>query len=158
MVRVDQIYKTLGPYGVQAAYGTRQGHKASGNEDAVMVSLPSESSLEAGILCVVADGVGGISQGATASNAAVQAVASTYHSLFKGDPPVALRNAVLAAHEAVRQATATSRGNPEGATTMVAAVLQKDELWIANVGDSRAYVLDPEGNIAQITVDHSWIQ
>ncbi|GEM_PF-183503 len=158
MTSIDQIYRALGLNGVKVAHGTRPGVKASGNEDAVTVSLPPENYPESGLLCAVADGVGGLSQGAAASNAAVGALASSYHAEYKGNPPAALRNAVLAAHDAVRQATAATDGNTAGATTLVAVVVQDNELWVANVGDSRAYLLGADGDISQITVDHSWIQ
>ncbi len=42
-------------------------------------------------------------------------------------------------------------------TTSVAATCEGDRVVVANIGDSRAYVLH-EGRLAQITEDHSWVQ
>ena len=158
MTRIDQIYRALGPSGVRIAHGTRPGVKATGNEDAVIISFPPEDHPHSGVLCSVADGVGGLSQGAAASNAAVQVLASSYHAGFKGNGPASLREAVLAAHHAVRQATGAKNGRHAGATTLVAVVVQSNDLLVANVGDSRAYLFSPDGTISQITVDHSWVQ
>ena len=41
-------------------------------------------------------------------------------------------------------------------TTMVACTLQKDTLYIANIGDSRLYIINDD--IKQITKDHSWVE
>jgi hypothetical protein len=41
-------------------------------------------------------------------------------------------------------------------TTLVAAVIKDDHLWVLNVGDSRAYLVRA-GEITQITQDHSWV-
>lgn len=141
----------------RVAHGTRKGTARAENQDAAAVlPLPAEGG-QGGMLCVVADGVGGLRHGATASAVAVQTVAGVYGPVAAavGDPGEALRRAALAAHDAVRRATAEA-GTDGGATTLVAAVLQGSELWIASVGDSRAYLLGPDGQLAQITRDHSW--
>ncbi|MBI4497651.1 MAG: serine/threonine-protein phosphatase [Chloroflexi bacterium] len=143
--------------GLRVAHGTRPGAKARGNEDAALVCAPPARP-DAGLLCAVADGVGGLAHGAAAAQAAVQTTAAAYLAAFQGEVPEALRAAVLAAHRAVRHAAAGPAGEAGGATTLVASVVREAEVWVANAGDSRAYLITCEGAITQITHDHSWVQ
>lgn len=117
-------------------------------------------------LFVVADGMGGHAAGDVASGLAIETVAlhAAAHLLVPhlsgngGDPSGAqlwLMDAVQAANQAVyaqRQSTQTNMG-----TTLVAAVVIGDTAYLANVGDSRAYLVNQAG-IRQITTDHSLVE
>jgi protein phosphatase len=48
-----------------------------------------------------------------------------------------------------------AEGRARWGTTVVAAVVRHNQLWIANVGDSRAY-LQRNGQLRQLSRDHTW--
>jgi protein phosphatase len=111
------------------------------NEDSLVVAPP---------LYAVADGMGGHAAGEVASEIAV----STLARLAPRTPDTeALSNAVVSANFAVINA-AQEKGRAGMGTTMTAAVLEKERLAIAQVGDSRAYLLH-QGRMQQLTRDHS---
>ncbi|MCU1234158.1 MAG: transcriptional regulator, Fis family [Candidatus Solibacter sp.] len=106
-------------------------------------------------LYVLADGMGGAKAGEQASRIAVEAVAETVRTAPVLDPQVL----ILAAEEANRRVLEAAQNDPslEGmGTTLVAALELENELAIASVGDSRAYVLDDAG-LRAITDDQTWV-
>lgn len=104
-------------------------------------------------LLAVADGVGGVAGGERASAAAIDTLSRRfYEALVTRDLRSSLSTAVREANEEVVRAAA-GHGEPS-ATTLVAAAVRKGEATIANVGDSRAYLV--RGRTArQVTTDHS---
>lgn len=113
------------------------------NEDSLVVTPP---------LFAVADGMGGHKAGDVASEVAV----NTLQTLAPHTPDVdLLGRAVEAANHAV--ITEAQKAGHEGmGTTMTACVVKGEQLAIAHVGDSRAYLLHA-GKLQQITRDHSWV-
>ncbi len=116
-------------------------------------------------LYAVADGMGGVSAGEVASRLVVEALARhvtrdileprVASSDSTTDYGAILRTAAEQANMEVfnaRQHAHTSMGS-----TLVAALLIGTQAYIANVGDSRAYVLSTHG-IRQVTKDHSLVQ
>jgi PPM family protein phosphatase len=106
-------------------------------------------------LYVLADGMGGAKAGEQASRLAVETVAETVRSAPTLDSQVL----IFAAEEANRRVLEASHKDPslEGmGTTLVAALELENELAIASVGDSRAYVLDDAG-LRAITDDQTWV-
>jgi len=95
-------------------------------------------------LVAVADGMGGLTKGELAGKTALGAL---YRHLNEG---VGLKEAMAEANAAVHK---EAKGQEMG-TTLVAAVLSGAAAEIANVGDSRAYHLDPLG-LVQVTRDHT---
>jgi hypothetical protein len=67
-----------------------------------------------------------------------------------------MEEAIEAANVEVYAQASSDRAKAGMGTTLVAAVLQGDDLYVANVGDSRAYLVC-EQSIEQITRDHSWV-
>jgi protein phosphatase len=113
-------------------------------------------------LYVVADGMGGHEEGHVASNVAARAFAefvlsNLYFPLLRRQLPPrdvdvldTLERGVFVAHEAV-----LPQGN--GGTTLTAALLLGRRLYVAHVGDSRAYLL-AGGELRLLTEDHSLVR
>lgn len=112
------------------------------NEDSLIVAPP---------LFVVADGMGGHAAGEVASEIAVDVLAERAPKHPDGEQ---LARAVEDANRAVIQAAREGRGREGMGTTMTAAMLEGERLVIAQVGDSRAYLLH-QGTLQQLTRDHS---
>ena len=101
---------------------------------------------------LLADGMGGHQGGGEAARAAVEAAARSLRPDSAGERP--LEAAVSAANDAVAEVAAQLGGDP--GTTLVLALLDEDEASVANVGDSRGYVVR-RGSARPITEDHSWV-
>ena len=140
-----------------AAGHSQAGLQRAVNEDHLATPEGADPELLArlGHLYVVADGMGGHVAGAQASALAVSTVMEAYYGHPSPDPGQALTEAIRQANAALhRQAQ-----YPETAgmgSTVVAALVQGRDLYIAHVGDSRAYLIRGQG-IKQITRDHTWV-
>jgi serine/threonine protein phosphatase PrpC len=105
-------------------------------------------------LVAVADGVGGEAGGEVASTAAIEALATSFVApSFRDSARTALGAAVQEANIAVLDASRAER-LPHAATTLVAAAIRGREVAVANLGDSRAYLIRGRA-IRQLTTDHS---
>lgn len=103
-------------------------------------------------LFVLCDGMGGHLAGEVASQTAVETLLATFPAPMPSDIPVALNQSFLAANQAVFE-----RGRGNMGTTAVALLIYKNVAFIANVGDSRAYLLR-NGELRQVSVDHSFVE
>src|SRR5579859_3858226 len=133
------------------------------NEDRVFAGeLPRTDQLGASArhLLVVADGVGGLERGEWASERALTVITAELPThLAVDEPREALRLALQAANNLIfrrERSDAESRLGP-AATTVVAVIVDDRQLWWANVGDSRAYLVGLDG-VQRLTQDHSWVQ
>jgi protein phosphatase len=108
-------------------------------------------------LAAVADGVGGAAAGEVASRTAINALVQVDKSRLEG----ALEDAIAAAIAWGNQTIgfiADCRPQLAGMSTTLTAVALGDEGYVvANVGDSRTYLLR-DGALTQLTRDDSWIQ
>ena len=114
------------------------------------------------LLAVVCDGMGGARSGNIASKMAVEVfteeVKRTFRSGMKQDKAdKMLTDALELANKAVYEQSQLSEEYKGMGTTLVAALFQKEHLTVANVGDSRAYLLNPNG-VKSITTDHSLVE
>ncbi len=143
---------------IEAAELTDVGRKRSENQDNLAQRVPDDpQELEQdGALFVVADGMGGHAAGEVASTVAVQTITATYFEAAHGDVLQGLAQAIKQANEAILTIARENVGRAGMGTTLVAAVLCQGILYVANIGDSRAYIVR-NGKLRQLTEDHSWV-
>jgi protein phosphatase len=142
---------------------TDVGCRRTSNEDALLTS-------ENPRVLAVADGMGGHAAGEVASGLVI----STLRELLvdgiapsapsdESDPgstaphPARLRSAIEEANSRILSAISRDPARNGMGTTVVAAVVDGDQLTIAHVGDSRGY-LWRDGRLQSLTSDHSWVQ
>ena len=126
------------------------------NEDAFARFEPTEEHLlRRGCLYVVADGLGGHRAGDIASRLAAETILDVYfNSEGWREPAQGLEIAIWQANQEIFR---LAQQNPELSsmgTTVVAAVIQGDQLITANVGDSREYLFRSQ-LLEQLTIDHA---
>lgn len=141
---------------LRIAIGSDKGRRRKRNEDRVLACGPGSGShsSESWHLLAVADGMGGAPGGAIASETAIEKLRSRFPP--DTEPENWLQQSFIGANDSVLQrgqADARYRGL---GTTLVAALVAGHDLWIANVGDSRAY-LWRRGALTQLTNDHSLV-
>lgn len=109
----------------------------------------------AGVMAIVADGMGGFFNGAAASREAVAAMRSAYERKEKWESiPDALLRSLGRANMAVRNLASDIDKAGYVGTTLVAAVVFEDSLYWISVGDSRLYLFRDEC-LHRLTVDHT---
>lgn len=136
---------------------TDKGRKRSNNQDSIFVSDTPVGPLPN--LFIVADGMGGHAAGDFASRFAISVVIDFIRKSTVHNPISLLKRAlVFASNELFKEAEKDKEKMGMG-TTMVAAVLTGRTLYVANIGDSRLYVVNDRTNkINQITMDHSLVE
>ena len=105
---------------------------------------------------IVADGMGGQNGGDTASKATVETMTDEIIRSLGSDPDLILDNSISAANSFIREQAEKEENLRGMGTTVVAATYADNILHVANVGDSRLYVIGD--SISQITVDHSFVE
>lgn len=130
------------------------GQKRTINQDFIYTSITSIGLLPN--LFLVADGMGGHKAGDFASRKTVEIMVEEIEGNSKESPVVVLREAIEKANDAIYRLASQDEDMEGMGTTLVAASLIGDRLQVANVGDSRLYVIGEE--ITQITVDHSLVE
>ncbi len=140
MARLTSRKKANSAFGSRTDVGCVREH----NEDSLVVMPP---------LYAVCDGMGGHAAGEVASEIAVDVIAK---NAPKHADASALGQAVEEANLAIIKAAREGVGRAGMGCTATAAILEKDRLVIAQVGDSRAYLLH-HGKLQQLTRDHSLV-
>lgn len=103
-----------------------------------------------GLILVVCDGMGGHMAGEVASQLGVKTIIDTYFSTDLHNL-AAVEQAFIEANQQIH-----IQGHGTMGTTGVAALLVDNRVYVANVGDSRAYLIR-NGTIEQISTDHSFV-
>ena len=137
---------------------TDLGRVRDNNEDKFDFFEPEDPAVLAakGSFYAVADGMGGHSAGQIACELALKTVLAVYYADPSPEKETGLRRAVEEANSLIYDTAQTIPDRQGMGTTLTAAVLCEDRLLVAQVGDSRAYLLRG-GDITQITEDHSWV-
>lgn len=132
------------------------GKKRKLNQDFVYVSEDAVGNLPN--VFIVADGMGGHNAGDYASKYAVETVKEEIEQSFEKSPVKILRAAIERANDHIRKKASEVEALSGMGTTMVAATCLSDKyLEVANVGDSRLYVVN-DRKMEQITRDHSLVE
>ncbi len=110
--------------------------------------------------CILADGMGGHNAGEVASQCAVTLVAEKLKGVLENPNdakiPAVLTESVEEANRKIYNMSIETEQHRGMGTTIVLAFVLNKSVCIANVGDSRAYVIND--NISQITCDHSIVE
>lgn len=134
---------------------TDVGRMRSQNQDNVYGTLNPTGGLPN--LFLVADGMGGHNAGDYASQRAIELVLESMTLSLEKEPVRILRDAITKANQILYQEASNTREKSGMGTTFVAAVIEREKLLVANVGDSRLYVLHDQ-QLRQVTLDHSLVE
>ena len=110
-------------------------------------------------LLVVADGMGGHAKGEEASKIALSAISRSVISELVNDTPFTklLEQGIQNANQDILDHTARQPESSGMGTTSICAIVEGNTVHLANVGDSRAYVISDD-EIRRVTKDHSYVQ
>ena len=133
---------------------TDVGQKRKMNQDYVFVSKDPVGNLPN--LFVVADGMGGHNAGDYASSHAVQILIDEIQKNADFNPIKVIRHAIETANTEIREQARRDVQLRGMGTTIVVLTIVGHYAYVANVGDSRLYVI--ENGIHQVTRDHSLVQ
>ncbi len=137
---------------------TDKGSVRSANQDSFYAGRIDGLNGET-VMCVVCDGMGGAAAGDFASATALSSFKATAEScLLAGETPErAIKKAAMEANRAVKEKADENPDYFGMGTTLVALIASEKQAVIANVGDSRCYMIRGE-TISQVTKDHSLVE
>lgn len=147
---------------LKIAYHTAQsvGMQRTHNEDAIFASTLTSQHEDIPLpvgLFMVADGMGGHRDGELASLFAIQAASDfLVPQLLNNFDPVQASDLLEKAVEAAQQVVVEKVSG--GGSTFTAALVAQDRLTYAHVGDSRLYLIHPDGTFDLLTRDHSLVK
>ena len=130
------------------------GRKRKLNQDFVYSSDEAVGNLKN--VYIVADGMGGHQAGDYASKCTVETMVREIKGCFEQSPIRILSRAIRIANDQVRRKAREDESLYGMGTTVVAATVLGKYLQVANVGDSRLYIINEE--VRQITRDHSLVE
>jgi serine/threonine protein phosphatase PrpC len=140
------------------------GRIRSNNEDSYVILRPPSLAAGVDVLIVVADGMGGHQAGEVASRMIVdgfvrafgrledQTLGANSHADWRRE----VERVILSANDAIYRAAGADPNLHGMGSTVVAGVIDSDRLYLGNVGDSRAYLINDD-TIYQLSQDHSWV-
>lgn len=134
---------------------THVGLRRETNQDYMYTSETAVGNLPN--LFLVADGMGGHAAGDYASRFTIEKIVECVQNSSNSEPVAVMREAVHDANRKLMEEANADPGKAGMGTTIVAATVDGDRLYTANVGDSRLYVVNRNG-ITQITRDHSLVE
>ncbi|WP_288489132.1 Stp1/IreP family PP2C-type Ser/Thr phosphatase [uncultured Limosilactobacillus sp.] len=140
---------------MKVAYQTDIGHQRKENQDRVAKFTAPDGTL----LVVVADGIGGSRSGDVAAQITVDHLGRQFQAASPNSSLEAIRwfarEVQLINDEILQKSTENPKYQGMG-TTLVAAIIFDQAMVVANIGDSRGYVLH-DNLLTQVTIDHSLV-
>ena len=130
------------------------GRRRQINQDFVYLSETPVGNLPN--IFIVADGMGGHNAGDFASRYAVETIVGEVKASFEKNPTIILGKAIDKANACIRQKAGGDKTLMGMGTTIVIATCIGKYLEVANVGDSRLYLVNDR--IEQVTIDHSLVE
>lgn len=124
--------------------------KRSTNQDSIFIEKGRK-------IFVVADGMGGHNGGDIASAMAVDIIPKYFEQNTETEPITLTKDAILSTNQSIKQRGLTDEKLEGMGTTTVTLFFKEDKLYIGNVGDSRAYLINNK-NLYQLSKDHSLVQ
>ena len=144
---------------IEHASLTDVGFRRSHNQDnhAILLAGEEEQWRSQGHLFLVADGMGAHAVGEKASELAAGIIPHAYHKQAgQTNAASALRRAFIEANSSIHDRGQKNREFEGMGTTTTALLLRPEGVWIAHVGDSRAYRIRNQ-EIEQLSFDHSLV-
>lgn len=129
----------------------------SENQDAFGCFPAQPTDQDAERLFVVADGMGGHTGGRQASQIAIETVPDIYFQHRHHPVPARLQAAFEAANQRIYTQTLGAVATGKMGTTCTALALSEGRLYLAHVGDSRAYRIRTDG-LMLLTHDHTLVE
>ncbi|MET0729803.1 MAG: Stp1/IreP family PP2C-type Ser/Thr phosphatase, partial [Solirubrobacterales bacterium] len=130
----------------EQAFRSDTGRQRTANEDSFYARAP---------VFAVADGMGGAQAGEVASRIAADSFEPAER---KGESPEAYLRAIAeVANERIHSVAQSDSSRSGMGTTLTSAMVEGDEVSLAHVGDSRAY-LWRDGRLRMLTSDHSLVE
>lgn len=140
---------------MKVAYQTDIGHQRKENQDRVAKFTAPDGTL----LVVVTDGIGGSRSGDVAAQITVDHLGRQFQAASPNSSLEAIRwfarEVQLINDEILQKSTENPEYQGMG-TTLVAAIIFDQAMVVANIGDSRGYVLH-DNLLTQVTIDHSLV-
>lgn len=148
-------------------YGHSSGYQREHNEDAIFTlttNILTDESIEPFGLYIIADGMGGHQYGEIASALSVRGMAShVLNKLFLPWVNHSSSGIQGSLHEVMQEGIIEAqrmiiKDAPGGGTTLTAALILHNRATITHVGDSRAYLIHPDGKTQILTHDHTLVK
>src|SRR5271168_2017276 len=151
------MFRALPAMQIIGAMRTDPGLVRELNEDAVVWVTPQDKTVadSRGSLALVADGMGGHAAGEVASALAADVIRRIYFDL-EGPVPSVLATAFTAANRAILEFAAEHPHCKGMGTTCTVLAFRDRKVWLAHIGDSRAYLLR-DGNLIQLSEDQTLV-
>ena len=143
--------------------------RITAKSDIGKVRTSNQDSYSAGELsdgvawAIVCDGMGGAAGGNVASSTSVRMISHTLGECYRsGMKPSSIYNILESGIAGANACLYDMAQNDESlsgmGTTCVAAIVDSGKVYVAHVGDSRAYIISADGKLTQLTRDHSMVQ
>lgn len=152
---VPNMLKFMRTKNGQFAYLTDIGKERSTNED-FAIALKNKSD---DLLMIVCDGMGGYARGDIAASVAIETLKEEFlkidHFFNSSDVRRFLSRNIKKANQKIYKLAHENDLSSKMGTTITAAIIRKNTLFVVSIGDSRAYIV--EDDILRITDDDSYV-